>query len=265
MLAVPNRWGIFVDSPSFFLNFGIRDNVIGGNIRSGVFAARGNVYVSGNRIGINRVLSGPLANGASGVYLAGGRDITRGEGAHYSDVSHNYIGFNHHFGIAIARDAHGVSIRGNSIQANWQQGIDFGLDGVTLETPPLVNTGAVTSPEIISARWDPLTETTVIEGLLPGYQDENTLKRWIISVYANDEPDASGYGEGQYFLGETELENGVFTFISDRDLRGKWIAATTTNSLYSGFAKPPMSPDAVDINTVVTATSEFSRAVQVNP
>ena len=265
MIAVPNRWGIFVDTPNIHLNFGIRGNIIGGNIRSGIFAFRGNVYVSGNRIGINRDLSGPLSNGASGVYIGGGPEIFRGAGAHFSDISHNYIGFNHHFGIAIALDAHGVSIRGNSIQANWQQGIDFGLDGVTPATPPLVYTDVVTSPEIVSARWDPLTNTTVIEGLLPGYRDENTLKRWIISVYANDEPDASGYGEGQYFLGETELHEGVFTFVSDRDLRGKWIAATTTNSLYSGFAKPPLNPDAVDINTVVTATSEFSRALQVNP
>lgn len=265
MLAVPNRWGIFVDAPSINLNLGIRNNIIGGNIRSGVFAARGNVYVSGNRIGINRDLSGPLSNGASGVYIGGGREIFRGEGAHFSDISHNYIGFNHHFGIGIARDAHGVSIRGNSIQANWQQGIDFALDGVTPATPQLVYTDTVTSPEITMARWDPLTDTTVIEGVLPGYRDEITLKRWIISVYANDAPDASGYGEGQYFLGETELEDGAFTFIAEGDLRGKWIAATTTNSIFSGFAKPPLGPDAVDINTVVTATSEFSRAVEVQP
>lgn len=258
MFAVPNRWGVRVNGMGS-RGWAISGNVIGGNARSGVYVTAGQAILSRNRIGINRLLSGPLSNGASGIYFD-----SSVEG---SEVSHNYIGFNEHFGIGIASDALAVSIRGNSIQANWQQGIDFGLDGPTLEIPESLPTPAVHLPTITSARWEPTSGTTIIDGTFVIPDSLGLNRRWIISLYANDAPDESGYGEGQYFLGETTVADGVFSFAFEGDLRTKWVAATTTSvRTYVFFAKPSLEPRAVDpISNLVTTTSEFSRAVQVSP
>ncbi|HYO75729.1 MAG TPA: hypothetical protein VE010_04645, partial [Thermoanaerobaculia bacterium] len=82
-----------------------------------------------------------------------------------------------------------------------------------------------------------------------------------IDVYANDAPDPSGYGEGQYTLGSVELSpTRTFRFVYPGDLRGKWVTATLTRTTLLGLK----APGADDINSGIgRTTSDFSRAVLV--
>lgn len=248
-VAVPNRRGIVIDfrDPDRGVNpqiYEIISNLISGNVRSGVMSLAGTRNISRNIIGLNRSLTAGLGNGASGVYI--------GPDSHGTDLSDNYIGFNQHFGIAIAAEAQWVAIAGSSIQANWQGGIDRGLDGVPEDVLKL--------PLIASAWWDEARGVTVIEGTLP--DGPRTFGNNTVSVYANDAPDPSGYGEGQYFLGEVPLaEDGSFRLQVEWNLRGKWVAATATRRHYVGFAKP-VTGDAFD-QGFTSVTSEFGPVTEV--
>ena len=245
MNAVPNTRGVFLAADA-----DVSFNVISGNTRTGVFNAAGrHAFVIDNTIGLDAKRRGPLGNGGSGVYV--------GPGASGSDVMFNMIGFNHDFGVALQADE--VSIMGNSIQGNWQLGIDHGLDGVTREIPAPVayGGGTVPMPEITSARFDPATGNTTIEGTVDAHHFT-----YFIEIYANDEPDPSGFGEGQYWLGQTDARPDRFTFVVHGDLTGKWITATATRYYVFEFAKPPAS-DGIYGAGFATQTSEFGKDVQV--
>lgn len=240
--AVPNQRGIWMA-----MSRGrIEDNIVSGNERAGIFAARGRPVIERNRIGLTRELQ-PLGNGASGVYISAA--------ASGSDVSDNYIGFNHHFGIGIAADATNVSARRNSLQANWQHAIDWGLDGATTTTP-------VPIPEITSVRYE--NGHTIIEGR------GNPGGNWppMFTLFASDAPDPSGYGEGQYFLGEVSIDYPStdphrFRLDWPGDLRGKWVTATATRFIFTGFLQRPGVRTNADLGEVKSTTSEFSRVWEV--
>lgn len=237
--AIPNGLGVYVDG-----GWRVEANTISGNRRSGVFAQRGINLIRRNTIGLTSALTAPLGNGASGVFI--------GPAAGGTDVADNYIGFNHHFGVAIDAVAENVAIVGNSFQANGQLAIDRGLDGVTTTGIPL--------PEIISARVE--DGVTIIE-IDPGAAGGTFDPR--VQVYASDAVDPTGYGEGQYTLGEANKQDErryLLRFPSD--LRGKWIAATTTRVVYNGWLQGPRLTTLGDTGWgYYTTTSEFGRAVQV--
>ena len=253
--AIPNQRGIFIEGggsswiPHF--HYQIRHNVIGGNERSGIFVNRGKAQISNNIIGLTPTLDGPLSNGASGVAVM--RD---GFG---TDINDNYIGFNHHFGVAIAGDSRYVALRGNSFQANWQLAVDFGLDGVT-HSVPIYSGVFIVMPEITNVRYEDGVATIDIH--VPA--SLGNISAGYVSVYANDAPDPSGYGEGQYFLGTVSQgarQGEIYTFVYRGDLRGKWIAATATYRDFYGFARRPSPNDYWQAGS--GTTSEFSRAVEV--
>jgi hypothetical protein len=240
MRAVPNTLGFSSDGGGYV----VRDNVISGNRRSGVFLQRASFSsVVNNKIGVNRTVTGDLGNGASGVYL--GRD------AYGVDVIDNYIGFNRHAGVALDRGAQYNAMIGNSFQANYNLAIDRGIDGVD----PQDNAPVITNVCVAGGK-------TIVEGTM-------SSEYWgtSVSVYANDVPDPSGYGEGQYYLGVTPRQNsGKFSFTWDGDLTGKWIAVTGTRHNYYGWLTmgeaPPVTGNG-DWQAFTTTTTEFSRAVEV--
>ncbi|HEX9407155.1 MAG TPA: hypothetical protein VF975_07550, partial [Thermoanaerobaculia bacterium] len=116
--------------------------------------------------------------------------------------------------------------------ANWQMGIDKGLDGPT------------SAPVITSATYDPATDTTQIDvtstpaGRAPTFH-----------FYASDAPHRSGYGDGQYYLGTARRFAEQVRFAAKGDWRGKWVTATVT------LAGEDLVP---------AVSSEFSRAVEVH-
>lgn len=258
-IAIPNQRGIFIDgrpsdswSPRY--HYRIRDNVIGGNERSGIFVQRGKANITRNVIGLTVERNGPLANGASGVAIL--------SGGYGTDVADNYIGFNHHFGVAIAGDSRNVALHGNSFQANGQLAIDFGMDGVSQSVPIYPNNGVfIGIPEIVNVRYEDGLTTIDIRA---SYLGNNGMG--YVSVYANDAPDPSGYGEGQYFLGvdsQRDGRAGLYTFVHRGDLRGKWVTATATYRDFWGFANSLAPVTHEYWQAGIGTTSEFSRAMEV--
>ena len=131
----------------------------------------------------------------------------------------------------------------NSIFANWQLGIDVGLDGPTPDRD-------IPAPVIVSAQYDAAQNKTIVVLSVhePKLGDFPTA-----ALYASDAPHTSGYGDGQYFLGRSDFDStkGGLTMSVNGDWRGKWLAATVTrNDFFFGGVGH-------------ATTSEFSRAVPV--
>jgi parallel beta-helix repeat protein len=222
--AVWNQRGVSVDGTD---NAQITGNVISGNLRSGVYVQKGRaIIIRDNKIGLTPALT-PLGNGATGVYVS-----ALGEN---SDVSHNFIGFNRHWGIAVDRDILAVNAAPNSLQGNFGLGIDWGHD-----MGP--DSGRLGRPRITSVRVE--NGQTIIEGVNPLLGGRLQHE---VHLYANDAPHWTGYGEGQYTLGSVRVSGATFTYTHPQDLRGKWVTATFTENV-DGFTK---------------RTSEFSLAVEV--
>jgi hypothetical protein len=232
----PNNRGIVVNREGAF----ITGNVISANRRSGIFIANGRFSgISKNVIGLDPSHRLDLGNGGSGIFVSRfGGDC---------DIAGNFIAFNHDFGIAIEANTIAVDIHPNSIFANWQMGIDNGLDGPTA------------APDVRSAIYDPATDSTVIE---ISYSDTSTFFP-TLQFYASDAPHSSGFGDGQYYLGTAKPQanrtpSSAIQFRAKGDWRGKWVSATITHNQFYGFAKPlDEGPDTF------SSTSEFSRAVEV--
>ncbi len=262
--AAPNERGVFVDARVTYVS----DSVISGNRRAGVFITdNGFAYVIGNTIGLNATRTAALGNGASGVYIA--------RGARGSDVFRNYIGFNAHAGVALAHDAWWVELGTNSFQANWGLAVDYGLDGITASIPFVgqgpnqriePGPGTVSYPTIESAVYDAATDTTTIAATVPDTGPRTTYNDYTVHFYANDVPDPSGFGEGQYYLGDI-VEGSSDRWILRLKGRppGPWITATTSAHAYWGFSRSP-DPDGTsscgDCGSTWTS-SEFSRAVRL--
>jgi hypothetical protein len=211
--AWPNFRGVYVAGYATF-----RDNVISGNVRSGVWAQEGNIGLYTNRIGVTADGSEPLPNGASGLYLAANVET--------AEVLKNTISYNREMGVAVAPSAGLIDIRQNSMRQNGGLGIDIGLDGKN--APLQDDRGAPSnSPVILSARYDAAANATIVTATLttgPLGPYANAIQ---LDVYANDQPD----GDGELWIAQrygVSDSNGTYTLTIGGDYRGKWVNATST-------------------------------------
>lgn len=206
-------------------------NTIAGNDRRGVFVNGAdeltvidNLIEGNGFVGIEH--SGGVGGTASGNTITGngggGILVTGGVFTEAFTISRNVISGNDGLGINLVggkEDANGVT-RNDSKDRD-----DGGND--------LLN-----YPERMSATDD--GTATVVEGRVD-FPDPQSL---TIELFANDEPDPSGHGEGETFLGTATPEaNGRFAATLPAGLAGQWITATATDAAGN--------------------TSEFSAAVPV--
>lgn len=226
-------------------------NIISGNGGNGVRishaagpATTGNI-VQGNFIGTDVTGATDLGNSYHGIAIWGGDNSTIGGEANNSG---NTIAFNGSDGVAVFGSKCN-SILSNSIFANIGLGIGLNVsnipDGVTPNDPDDADTGGnelQNFPDLTSATS---SSSIMIKGMLNSTPDT----RFKLEFFANSVCDPSGYGEGEIFLGSTEV---------------------TTNS--SGDATfTAIFPGTVPIGYSITATttdpnnntSEFSECVQV--
>jgi hypothetical protein len=263
--ARPNSRGIgtsVVNGNSFNtagLPTSIHDCVISGNTFSGIFGMSGRLSITNNRIGVKAHADSALPNGASGVFIGAGgygSDVGPSGFAAFGNptIASNVIAFNGETGVAIATGVGEVSVRNNRIWSNRLLGIDVGLNGPTPDGP-----GAIAAPVLTIARFDPVSNKTIIDGeiLHPVTTSAYPL---AVNIYASDTADPSGFGEGQRSIGIATLDaaRAHFHFEAADNLTGQWITATSTRSNYIGFAKP----EGID-EYLLTQTSEFSRGVPV--
>jgi hypothetical protein len=226
-------------------------NVISGNGAEGVDIEGGSGdIVQGNFIGTNAAGTASLGNGEIGVYIINGHDHKVGG---TTSGAHNVIAFNGSSGVVVfeanANMAFNDSILGNSIFGNGKLGIDLGDNGVTandsVDGDPganlLQNFPVITAAQVVNSSLS-------VAGTLKSVP--NTTYR--IEVFGNSASDASGFGEGQIFIGAanaTTAGNGNASF-------------KATFSYPAGVVK--LSATATDPNG---NTSEFSadRAVILPP
>lgn len=199
------------------LMFGlIENNVIGGNLRSGIYflgSMATGPNIRGNRIGVGAHDDTPIGNGASGIFVG---DFW----GYYSfpTIEANVIA-NNNIGIVLMRNAPMI-ILGNTIRDNAQGGIDIGLDGRTESVPgiPGVQGGVIPPPVILSATYQDGITT------IRGYSLAGDRRQ--VLLYANTTLEPGGYAEGEQYLGITPVqyrEDTAFTFQYAGDLRGKYI------------------------------------------
>ncbi|HUG90313.1 MAG TPA: hypothetical protein VML55_05745, partial [Planctomycetaceae bacterium] len=211
--------------------------------------------IAGNFIGTDATGHGPLGNGFEGVYLTFGASSnqigTNGDGV--GDAAEaNVIAFNGANGVRVANvGTAGNSIRGNSIHSNVLLGIDLNPgnvnDGVTPNDPGDTDTGGneLQNFPVLHNAVSIAPMGTAVAGQLQSRPGTT----YVIDFYASAAADASGFGEGERFLGSLTVTTnpaGIANFA------GLLPAATTAGEVLTATATDP-----------VGNTSEFSAAVLV--
>jgi hypothetical protein len=178
-------------------------------------AATGDL-VEGNLIGTDLTALLPLGNEVNGVIVSNGASSNTigGTGADQS----NTIDFNFQAGVDVASGT-ANSILSNSIYLNGQQGIVLGAGANHSQVAPTL-TGASGGGN-----------TSNIQGSLASL--DNTS--FLIQFFNSPTPDPSGFGQGQIFLGSTNVTTNAtghasisFDLSSGVPL-GYWVTATATN------------------------------------
>jgi len=221
-------------------------NLISGNNFAGIgLANTGPVTVIGNRIGTQADGISPLGNGGNGVEIVvgGAGNSIGGTGANDGNI----IAFNSGGGVYVDSFLNPAAnpILRNSIFSNGGLGIDLGTNGVTPNDAGDGDTGAnnlQNFPVITSAQPG---STRVV-----GTFNSTANQTFRLEFFNSTAADASGYGEGQTFIGAANVTtdangNAAFdqTFAANSPV-GSFISATATN-------------------TATNDTSEFSNAKQV--
>lgn len=251
----------------------IQNNLLSGNKGHGVYLfadTKNSLYsyrnsIFSNKIGADSTGVNALGNGGDGVYFGDG--VNRSYiGDSGTPGSGNIIAFNGGRGVTIYEDVAPLTVDDNKIETNsifgntWL-GIDLGNDGVTLNDALDADLGANNLQNY------PIVESAVYSGgntTITGSLHSVPLRdSYRIEVFANDAADASGYGEGQTYLGSTTiaaldgLGDGAFTVVVAGDYSGKYITATTTDkSLYTSEFGPMYSGDLAVTKTSSGATRQ---------
>jgi parallel beta-helix repeat protein len=225
-------------------------NVIAGNGGEGIdITASDSNVVQGNWIGVStagddlgNASDGILVEGTSSYNLIGGASSALG-----NRIAHNG-GNGVTVGSVISAAATANTISQNSIYANAFLGIDLRGNGVTANDEGDGDTGPNDLQNFpdLSATLS-LGNVIVIQGTL------NTISNthFTLEFFSNPVCDASGYGEGEEFLG-------ALSVTTDASGLATFNAAFPSSALIGAFA----SATATDPNG---NTSEFSQCIQVAP
>jgi hypothetical protein len=210
-------------------------NLISGNTGDGIElsgAAATNNLILGNIIGAAANRTAALLNNGNGILITGSSrgNVVGGVGGGQP----NLIAFNGGDGISVTASASQTNnaFRGNSIFSNGDLGIDRGATGVTANDAGDADIGAnqVQNFPVLAAATNSAAGTVVVGALhsRPGTE-------YTVDFYSNGEPDSSGNGEGQTWIGATSLTTdgaGVVEFqvlLPVVSLTGRHLSATATD------------------------------------
>lgn len=183
-------------------------NLISGNLGAGIQTSGKSTTIRGNRIGTDISRTTALPN-TYGIVTYGQEGILIG-GILSSES--NTIAYNTKDGIYISYTSYKKQIKGNAIYENGGLGINLIADAAEAA----LDVSKVTSndygdgdaggnqlqnfPIITSADYTGITSVTV-----KGYLNSTPSSLFILHFYGNDICDPSGYGEGQVYLGTTDV------------------------------------------------------------
>ena len=175
-------------------------NLVSGNLGGGIALLDNNV-VQGNLIGTQRDGTSPLPNGNfGGINLQGNGSTIGGAGAGQGNV----IAFNVNSGIDSQTNLSGNRITQNSIYSNT-------VLGITLRSTntPLANDAgdADVVPGNHGQNYPVITSVAIAAGTatISGTINSNASTPLHLEFFANAACDASGNGEGQSFIGATDV------------------------------------------------------------
>lgn len=248
-------------------------NLISGNFGSGIaldFVTFS--IVQGNRIGTDASGAPALSNFGVGIFITGVSNNTVGG---RQPGAGNIVAGNASDGIRVGAGASSL-VAGNSITANTGLGINLGFDSVT---PNDLGDGDGGEGAPNNLQNFPVL-TSVSGNTITGTLNSTPNMTFTIDFYANsafDEP--SGYGEGEVYLGSTEVtteDDGNITFSytyppqegSDKP----YITSTATDfngntSEFSGENQPPVntvpSEQATNQDTALVFPADSSKEISV--
>jgi titin len=214
-------------------------NLVSANLQYGIFltdAGTSGNLVQGNLIGTDITGTNALGNGTASFY---GANVELQLGASCNFIGStgpgagNVIAFSSVKGVLLFDLATtNNAIRGNSIYANTNLGIDLGNVGVTLN-----HTGFLAGPNDLQ-NYPVITNAygsgaaTVVAGTLNSLANQT----YFIDVYRNYAPDPSGYGQGQFYVGTVSVTtdgsgNASFALTNATgNYAGQYITATATSA-----------------------------------
>ena len=226
--AVPNgSAGVNIATPVTNITIGGAatgaGNLISGNSSYGIAIDGATNKALGNTIGADISGTAALPNANSGILTGSNTTIggtAAGEG--------NLIAFNAQFGVTV----NGINnaIRGNASHSNASRGINLGAGGVPPNDPDDLDTGS-----------NNLQNYPVLSGAftgsirLVGSLDSTPSTSFDLDFYSNGSCDASGFGEGQTYLGSTTVAtdaNGDVSFdvtLPNNVAIGEFVTATATD------------------------------------
>jgi hypothetical protein len=232
-------------------------NVISGNNGSGISIAQLNSSqngVQGNLIGTDATGTFPLGNGGAGVDLNGGNNNTIGGTA--SGAS-NRIAYNG-TGIAVEFGT-GNSILTNSIDSNGGLGIDLlPLIGVTPNDPGDGDSGSNNLQNF------PVLTSAVVGGsvaTIVGSLNSTPNTGFRLEYFASATADPSGYGEGQQFLGSSNVStdssgNISFSVTFPIPVTLGWAVTATATDSGGNTSEFSQSITATRLTLMVTNTND---------
>jgi len=196
---LPNNYGL--NGASGAMNgLVIRNNLISGHTYDGISLTMNDASVTGNLIGVGADGVTPLGNGHNGIFLSGSNNFIGGTGpGEANTIAHNGA-TPFYSGVRVGNTGLRNTIRGNRIFANSQLGIDLRWpDGVNANDPDDPDTGGnnLQNYPVITFAQSYADGTTAIHGTL----DSNPNITFTLDFYYSAEPGATGYGEGEFYLG----------------------------------------------------------------
>ena len=216
-------------------------NVISGN-GTGISLVTANSHgnaIQGNLIGTT-ASGGPLGNTTGVIAVMGATgNATGGTGSAANVIAHNKS-----IGVVV-QDATGNTFTGNSIHSNQQLGIDLIVSSFQGRTPNDANDADSGSNDLQNY---PIIESAQYVGtslIVAGRINTTPGSTQRLEFFANSACDATGYGEGQTFVGSKDVTVG-----------------SDGNSLFSAeFVVPPGSGRHITASATNPAgsTSEFAR------
>lgn len=182
-------------------------NIISCNDGSGILiggAGSCSNIVQGNIIGADVTGTLALPNTEGGIFLGSAVSNTLIGGT--EGGAGNTIAFNRERGVLVydggAGTSKGNAILGNRIRRNESLGIDLAYDGVTPNDPQDPDPGENRLQNY------PVLEGATNNGVLitvTGYLDSLPSTEFTIELFGNRDPDLSGYGEGEFLMGRTNV------------------------------------------------------------
>ena len=209
-------------------------NVIGGSSTHGVFLSdagtNGNV-IQGNFIGTDATGVANFGNTIAGVFITTGGDNNTigGTAAGAGNTITNSGGD----GVELSTTAgSGNTIARNRIYSNTGMGIDLGVSGVTVNDAGDADTGANALQNF------PVLNSAATNGsqvTFTGTFNSTASTTFRVEFFANTAADASGYGEGERYLGFANVTTDgsgnatISTTLAASVAAGEFISATATD------------------------------------